>query len=302
MSTRGIHHITAIAIDPQANIDFYTRILGLRLVKKTVNYDAPDVYHFYFGDHVGTPGTVLTFFPFTDADRGAPGPGQPTAVRFAIAKSQLEPMMLHLAENGIDCKGATERYGDEVLAFKDPEGMQLEIVGRDGVPEAPALGVHGFDSVDLLVAAPARTISLLTDTFGFVQSGEAEGRKRFSVGGPDQPGRSVDVVDGAARGPGRQGGGSIHHVAFRAADDAELQAWRRELVGLGLDVTEIRERNYFRSIYFREPGGILFEIATDRPGFTLDEPVERLGTTLKLPPWLESKRADIERRLPPLRD
>lgn len=300
MQSTGLHHITAIAIDAQANVDFYTRVLGLRLVKKTVNFDAPDVYHLYYGDHTGRPGTILTFFAFANAGQGKSGAGQAAAIRFQIAKDKLEPMMLRLAEHGIDCTPPIERYGDDVLAFKDPEGLPLEIVGTDHVAPTDNLAVAGFDSLDLIVAQPARTTALLTSAFGYAQTAEAKGRARFSVAGTGMPGTNVDIVDSA--GPrGQLGGGTVHHVAFRANDEGDLGAWRRHVSGLGFDVTDVLDRQYFKSIYFREPGGILFEIATDPPGFTVDEPVERLGSTLKLPPWLEAKRADIERRLPPLK-
>lgn len=301
MHCTGLHHITAIAVDPQANVDFYTKVLGLRLVKKTVNFDAPDVYHLYYGDHTGRPGTILTFFPFLDAGPGKAGAGQASAIRFQIAKSQLEPMMLRLAENGIDCGKPTERYGDEVLSFKDPEGLPLEIVGTDRAEASEHLAVSGFDSLELAVALPARTTELLTSAFGYRQTGEADGRKRFSVDGTGLPGINVDIVHRSDGVHGQLGGGTVHHVAFRAKDETEIREWRRHIADLGFHVTDVLDRQYFKSIYFREPGGILFEIATDPPGFSVDEPVESLGRALKLPAWLEPKRKDIERRLPPLK-
>jgi glyoxalase family protein len=301
MQSTGLHHITAIAVDPQANVDFYTRILGLRLVKKTVNFDAPDVYHLYYGDRTGRPGTILTFFPFLDAGPGKIGAGQASAIRFQIAREKLEPMMLRLAEHGIDCAPPTERYGEAILAFKDPEGLPLEIVGTDRAAGTDGLAVAGFDSLDLAVAQPARTVELLTSAFGYAQSGEAPSRKRYSVEGTGMPGTHVDIID-TGNGPrGHLGGGTVHHVAFRAKDEGDLNAWRRHVAGIGFDVTDVLDRQYFKSIYFREPGGILFEIATDPPGFAVDETVDQLGRSLKLPAWLEPKRAMIERRLPPLK-
>jgi glyoxalase family protein len=297
----GLHHITAIAVDPQANIDFYTRVLGLRLVKKTVNFDAPDVYHLYYGDHSGNPGTILTFFPFVDAGPGRGGAGQASAIRFQTPAADLEPMMLKLAEHGVDCTPPFQRYGAEVLAFKDPEGLPLEIVGVDAPSAgAPSPIVTGFDSLDLNVALPERTRRLLIDGFGYRQTAEEHGRERLTVAGTGFPGVHVDVVTQTDAVRGRLGGGTVHHVAFRAKDEGDLGAWRRHVSGLGFEVTPILDRQYFKSIYFREPGGILFEIATDPPGFAIDEPVDALGTALKLPAWLESRRAEIERRLPPL--
>jgi glyoxalase family protein len=296
----GIHHVTAIAIDPQANLDFYTGVLGLRLVKLTVNFDSPDVYHLYFADEAGHPGTILTFFPFTMAARGRSGAGMVDAVTFAAPANALESWMLRLTEQGIEFDGPMRRFTDQVIAFQDPDGLKLEIVARDHLGQADAL--QGLDGVTLCVEAPDRTATLLTDTFGYRPVAEESGRLRYIAAGDDgAPGKTIDILcepDATRR---RPGGGTVHHVAFRARDDAELMAWRERIAAQGFDVTPVRDRQYFHSIYFREPGGILFEIATDPPGFAIDEPVVRLGTRLKLPPWLEGQRETIERRLPPVR-
>lgn len=291
--------LTAIAIDPQANLDFYTGVVGLRLVELTLNFDSPDVYHFYFADEAGRPGTILTFFPFTMA-RGRSGAGMVDAVTFAVPASALESWMLRLTEHGIEFDGPMPRFTDAVIAFRDPDGLKLEIIAREDRSSGDAL--YGFDGVTPCVEVPERTANLLTETFGYRQVGEDSGRMRYSAAGEDStPGRNIDILCQPEAMRRRPGGGTVHHVAFRAHDDAELAAWRERIAALGFDVTPVRDRQYFHSIYFREPGGILFEIATDPPGFAVDEPVDRLGTSLKLPPWLEGRRATIEPRLPPVR-
>jgi catechol 2,3-dioxygenase-like lactoylglutathione lyase family enzyme len=295
----GIHHVTALAIDPQANIDFYTRVLGLRLVKQTVNFDDPSVYHFYYGDQAGSPGTILTFFPFTMAARGHAGPGMVDGVTFAVATEALEGWMLRLAEHAVEFEGPFERFGSQTIAFRDPDGLLLEIVGVSGFDGAATL--VGFDAVTLCVEVPDLTARLLTETFGYRESGEDGERMRFTAAGQGAPGRHIDIMcrtDATRRKPG---GGTVHHVAFRARNDDELKAWREQIAHLGFNVTEIRDRNYFHSIYFREPGGILFEVATDPPGFAVDEAPAALGTSLKLPSWLEDQREKIVQRLPPVR-
>jgi catechol 2,3-dioxygenase-like lactoylglutathione lyase family enzyme len=292
--------VTAIAIDPQANLDFYTGVLGLRLVKLTVNFDDPGVYHFYFADYGGHPGAILTFFPFTMAARGRPGAGMVDVVTFAASAKALESWMLRLTEHGVEFDGPRPRFTDTVIAFRDPDGLKLEIRARDDRGGDDAL--CGFDGVTLCVEAPERTAKLLTETFGYRQAGEESRRTRYlAAGEADAAGKTIDILcepDATRR---RPGGGTVHHVAFRARDEAELAAWRERIAALGFDVTSVRDRQYFHSIYLREPGGILFEIATDSPGFAVDESVDRLGTSLKLPPWLEDQRETIERRLPPVR-
>jgi glyoxalase family protein len=309
---RGLHHVTAVAGGAQANLDFYTQVLGLRLVKRTVNFDAPDTYHFYYGDHIGRPGSLLTFFPFEGAAAGRVGTGMVETTTFAVPETAFEPWMSRLAEEGHDFDGPVTRFGVRTLGLRDPDGLRIELVadpGLDGTVigsgEATGLvfaeyAVRHLYSVALCVEAPERTARLLTATFGYEIVGEEAGRQRFRSRGSG-PGGIVDLLCQPDQMRGRMGAGTVHHVAFRARDEAEQLTWREALLGLGFDVTPVLDRRYFQSIYFREPGGVLFEIATDPPGFVTDEVPESLGSALQLPPWLESQRAQIERRLPPLR-
>lgn len=305
--TSGIHHVTAIGGAPQRNVDFYAGLLGLRLVKKTVNFDDPETYHLYYGDGAGTPGSIMTFFPWDNAPAGFHGTGQLTVTSFSIPESSLGYWMDRLIDNGIRFEKLSQRFDDTVISFADPDGLRLELVAatedgrspwRDG-PVPAAHAVRGFHHVTLSERDPGRTIKLMTGTLGFRPADEGEGRWRF-VAGAGGPGNTVDVIDGSGGPRGRMGVGTVHHVAFRAESDEQQLAMREEVAGLGYDVTPVLDRNYFHSIYFREPGGVLFEIATDPPGFTADEAPEELGTHLKLPPWLESRRGRIEEALPPL--
>lgn len=297
LATKGLHHITAIAVDPQENLDFYTEVLGLRLVKETVNFDSPDVYHFYYGDRGGSPGTILTFFPFTYSMQGRSGVGMAETVSFAVPKSAFDDWIVRLSDQGVDTLGPFERFGQPVLSFVDPDGMKLELVGVD--KEGAEGRVIGFETVSLRVEAPDRTVSVLTEMFGYMQTNEAAERKRFSTGS-GAIGQNIDIDCKPGSLGSRPGGGTIHHIAFRASDDRELGEFRAMAIKLGFNVTPIIDRQYFHSIYFREPGGVLFEVATDPPGFTVDETIETLGSSLMLPPRYEPMRADIERRLPPV--
>lgn len=302
VAIRGLHHVTAIAIAAQANLDFYTRVLGLRLVKRTVNFDAPDTYHFYYGDAAGSPGSLLTFFPFEDAAAGRIGTGMAVTTAFAIAETAFERWMSRLAEDGRDFEGPVTRFGAQTLGLRDPDGLRIELVGEPGLDGA-APGedaIRGLHSVALCVEAAELSARLLTETFGYELTGEEAGRQRFRARGGG-PAGIVDLLCQPERMRGRMGAGTVHHVAFRARDEAEQLTWREAILGLGFDVTPVLNRQYFRSIYFREPGGVLFEIATDPPGFAVDEAPESLGTALKLPHWLEPRRAEIERQLPPVR-
>ena len=304
----GMHHVTAIASGAQVNLDFYTRVLGLRLVKRTVNFDAPDTYHFYYGDQAGHPGTLLTFFPFADAAAGRVGPGMAESVSLAIPEDALELWLLKLTEHGQETDGPKPRFGNQVLGLHDPDGLRIELVSEPGLEQPSSTGttrlpisasIAGLHSVSLCVEAPDRTALLLTEIFGYEPIAEQAGRQRFrspklGVGG------IIDLLCSPERMRGRIGAGSIHHVAFRARDEAEQLLWRETILTRGYNVTPVLDRQYFRSIYFREPGGVLFEIATDPPGFATDEAPDALGTALKLPPWLEPQRGDIERRLQPL--
>jgi glyoxalase family protein len=309
---RGLHHVTAIASGAQANLDFYTRVLGLRLVKRTVNFDAPDTYHFYYGNWAGSPGSLLTFFPFADAAPGCAGTGMAETTAFAISEAAFEPWMSRFAAEGRNFDGPMTRFGGQVLGLRDPDGLRIELVaepgsvnstsgaGQDEAGSATLRSIAGLHSVALCVEAPERTAQLLTGSFGYEAVGEEAGRQRFRAGGGG-PAGIVDLLCQPDQMRGRMGAGTVHHVAFRAQDEAEQLTWREAIRSLGFDVTPVLDRQYFRSIYFREPGGVLFEIATDPPGFATDEAPEALGTALKLPSWLEPRRAEIERRLPPLR-
>ncbi len=303
----GLHHVTAIASDPQQNLDFYTETLGLRLVKRTVNFDDPNTYHFYFGDDTGTPGTILTFFPWAGAARGSLGSGETSATAFRVPESSLSYWQDRLTAAHVPVEEAGTRFGSRVLRFSDPDGMRLEIVGvhDGGMTTAPRTSdvpaehaIRGFDGVTLTERSAERTASVL-DAMGLRKTGEDGNRIRFSAAGAG-PGNHVDLLIDPNAGYGRLGAGSVHHIAFRAADDAEQLEWRNEVAAMGLHATTVRDRTYFHSIYFREPGGVLFEIATDPPGFALDEPAETLGESLKLPTWLEENRPAIERALPPI--
>jgi glyoxalase family protein len=295
----GIHHITAICGAPQVNVDFYTGILQQRLVKKTVNFDAPDTYHLYYGDHVGSPGTILTFFPFVGAAPGRAGPGMASAFAYTVPQAAFDDWANKAAT--LEDRGAlTERFGVPVITLHDPDGAPVELIAGDTT--APDIG--GFHSVTLWARDIDPTAHLLQDVFGYVQAGHevAHGTERLRLVAPGgEKGRIVDVIrkDGAQ--PSRQGTGSIHHVAFRARNDDEQLGWIDRLASAGHRTTPVIDRQYFNAIYFREPGGVLFEIATDNPGFAVDEPVESLGQALMLPAQHEPLRAELIRVLPPLR-
>ena len=303
----GLHHVTAIASDPQRTLDFYTQLLGLRLVKRTINFDDPGSYHLYFGDDTGSPGSILTFFAWPGAQRGSTGVGETLSVAFSVPTDSVEYWQQHLHSAGIDAIRAADRFGDAVLSFADPDGMKLEIVGhaaRQGAKPArdtliPAEhAIRGFFGVTLAEAGLAQTEQVLS-AMGFGRLAEEESRYRFAAPG-DALGSRVDVLVAPHLTQPRTGAGTIHHIAFRNADDASQQEWRAHLSRLKLDVTPVMDRTYFHSVYFREPGGVLFELATDPPGFAIDEPLASLGESLKLPPWLESKRSLIEKHLPAL--
>ena len=269
MKIPGLHHVTAIASNPQRNLDYYTTILGLRLVKLTVNFDDPGTYHFYFGDQAGKPGTILTFFPWPGASRGKQGTGLVTEVSFAVPRGATDYWTKKL-DREPDAEG--------VFRFEDPDGLALSI---RPVADGTGHAIERIAEVTLSERDLDPTRALLTETMGVTEGVRLSHR-------PDSH-------------RGMQGAGTVHHVAFRAEDDARQLQWQQLLMREGLHVTEVLDREYFRSIYFREPGGVLFEIATDPPGFAIDEAPEELGTHLKLPPGLESRRAEIERILPKLR-
>jgi glyoxalase family protein len=303
----GLHHVTAIASDPQRNLDFYTELLGLRFVKRTVNFDDPGTYHFYFGDDFGSPGTILTFFPWPRASRGSMGVGETSATAFSVPETSLTFWEKRLLSAGIPVEHGDPRFGDAVLTFVDPDGMHLELIGHEMADAARAPrtsnvpaehSIRGFFGVTLCEAGFEGTAAVL-GKMGLVKAAEEGNRYRFSAPG-GALGSHIDVRVQPQLVYGRMGAGSVHHIAFRAPDDPTQRDWREEMKSLRLDVTPVLDRTYFHSIYFREPGGVLFEIATDRPGFTFDESIESLGEALKVPPWLEPKRAFIEKVLPPI--
>jgi glyoxalase family protein len=296
MRSAGIHHITAIAGDPQRNLDFYTEALGLRLVKRTVNFDDPGSYHFYFGDNIGTPGTIMTFFPWPGARRGARGSGQVTTVSFAVPRYSMALWKERLRATHVIAEEIEGRFGCNALRFLDPDGLQLELVASANEESSSERAIRGFAAPTLEVRNPEKTEKLLTEILGFEFVAEENNRRRFRGSGSNAS-AEIDLVSSEA-GFGQIAAGTVHHIAFRAADDDEQLKVREQLVARGLNVTPVIDRQYFHSIYFREPNGILFEIATDGPGFLIDEPADALGETLKLPPIYESKRNEIERVLP----
>jgi glyoxalase family protein len=267
----GLHHVTAIAGDPQHNLDFYTGVLGLRLVKRTVNYDDPGSYHFYFAPGTGEPGTLLTFFPWPSAPKGYAGAGNISSIALSVPRGSLGRWRDRLRSAGVACTG------DPRLAFTDPEGLRFELLESD---EGDGDGIVRVHSVRMIVKDGARSHAFLERTLGLV--------------GP------VEIDEQPEAAPGKMGRGLIHHVAWRVADEAAQAALRTTLIGTGLRVSPVKDRHYFHSIYFREPGGVLFEVATDGPGFLIDESAAELGRRLCLPPWLEPIRDSIEARLPAL--
>lgn len=308
MHLLGLHHITAIASDPRQNLAFYTQVLGLRFVKKSVNQDDPGTYHLYYGDYAGSPGTVLTFFPWMGLRRGRPGHGQAYATAYSVPSGSLSFWQERLARLGVPTAPIESRFADEVLPVFDPDGLRLELIATaetdlrlpapaKDVPAASA--IRGFHSSTLGLLEAGPTMSLLVDTMGYRQLAQAGPRTRFAVatGGP---GTYVDLLTDPALPRGLNGAGTIHHVAFRTPNDAAQATAHREVAHRGLSISPVIDRAYFKSIYYREPGGVLFEIATDQPGFAIDEPVESLGSKLGLPPHLEPHRAEIEAALPKL--
>ena len=305
----GVHHVTSIAGSARRNLDFYTGTLGLRLVKKTVNFDDPGSYHFYYGDAGGHPGTILTFFAWEGAAPGRLGIGEAQETVFSIPEGSLGYWTQRLVEKGVAHDPPAKRFGATAIAFKDQDGTRLALTWVKGVEAKPgwsASGVpaehaiRGFHSVSLLLAEAGPTAAVLTDVFGFVADGREGATQRYQAPGVDLGG-VVDLRTAGEFLSARQGAGSVHHIAFRAADDAAQAAMARKLIqDHHLRTTEHKDRNYFRSVYFREPGRVLFEIATDPPGFAVDESPDSLGEALKLPPFLEGRRAAIEAALPKL--
>ena len=304
----GIHHITAIAGDPQTNLNFYAGLLGLRLVKLTVNFDDPTTYHLYYGDGAGHPGTILTFFPWPSAPKGRRGAGQVTETAFAVAEDSVDFWIERLARHGVAFEGPFERFGEKVLAFSDPDGMRVELIATamarldrayESGPVPLEFAIRGFHGATLAETDRGPTAALLTDTMGFKLIAQDGNRFRYAADS-DESARLVDVLHVPHERHGRVLVGSVHHIAFRTLNDAQQAGWLEELSRRNYGVSPVMDRKYFHSIYYREPGNILFEIATDPPGFAVDEAPEKLGTHLVLPAWLERDRPRLEAVLPPL--
>ena len=302
IKTSGLHHVTSIASNPQRNVDFYTEVLGLRLVKRTVNFDDKYTYHLYYGDEVGTPGTVLTFFPFEGARQGHVGRGQTNATAFVIPENSVDYWVNRFESKNIAVESPHTRFDETVIPFRDPDGQPLELVTGTSNTEpwvdgpVPAdKAIRGFHSVTLDSLHPDQTSTVL-ETLGYESTAQDGNRTRYETDGCRAS--VIDVLDRPDARQAQQGIGTVHHVAFRTPDPQTQEEWREPLSAIGLHLTPQKDRQYFKSVYFREPGGILFEIATEGPGFTRDESVSDLGTELKLPPWLESDRTMLEKRLP----
>lgn len=308
-SITGLHHITAIAGQAQRNFDFYTKTLGVRLVKKTVNFDDPGTYHFYYGDETGSPGSILTFFPWEGIQKGKTGTGMATEIGYSVPAGSLDFWLNRFSELKVKHEPLAESFGEQFLRFEDPDGLLLKLVvagaadarkpwTTNEVTEQAA--TRGFHSVVLTVRGVAPTARVLTDIFGYQQL-KQEGPVHRFVTGNSATANIVDIVEDPNGRPGINAGGTNHHVAFRVKDDNVLMEFREKVRRAGLNITEKIDRNYFYSLYFREPNGILFEIASDNPGFAVDEPVSELGTNLKLPAQYEPSRKEIERTLPALK-
>ena len=302
----GLHHVTATVNDAQADLDFSVGALGLRLVKKTVNFDNHFVYHFYYGDEIGHPGTIWTTFPYKDkgVPAGTKGAGQIAVTSFSVPVGSLDIWRSRLRERGYDVTDVEPRFGEESIVTTDPSGLVIELIANDADTREPwksggvddIAAVRGLHSVTLEVRDPTKTVDFMRELLGFHVVDEMEGRIRVGVNG-DGPGRMMDVASSGDAGWSRNGLGTVHHVAMAIGSEEEQLDLRSEIVGRA-QVTPVRDRQYFKSIYFREPGGVLFEVATMQPGFAVDEPVAELGTSLKLPPWEEQHRTAIQRMLP----
>ena len=292
----GLHHVTAISGPAQENVDFVTGVLGQRLIKKTVNFDAPETWHLYYGDPAGRPGSVLTFFPHPDAAPGRAGPGMAEAVAYAVP--DIDAAMDRLALAAVDLDGLVERFGARVMTLRAPDGLVVDLVEDARAPDA-----HGFHSVTLSLRDPGPTARLMTGVMGYAETGHEtfKGGERLRLTAPGgAAGAIVDLVRRNGAAPARPGAGTIHHIAFRAPTGAAQLDWRERLAAAGFPTTPVIDRQYFNAIYFREPGGVLFEIATDAPGFAVDEDPAHLGQGLMLPPQYEGDRDRIERALPVL--
>jgi glyoxalase family protein len=309
-SITGLHHVTALCSDPRVNYRFYTGVLGLRLVKRTVNFDDPGTYHLYYGDGAGSPGTILTFFPWLGMPRGRLGAGQAVATAFRTADGSIGWWKRRLEDAKVSVRGPVTRFGESVIEFADPDGLGLEIVAAAGEPPATAVwegsvvpnehALRGFHAVTLSEAARESTDGVVAGQMGYEMMGEEKGRFRYRASGGGVAALLDIILMQPGGRPGLQGAGTVHHVAFRVGDETAQLGWRERLTRAGLNVSPVMDRSYFHSIYYREPGGVLFEIATDGPGFATDEKAESLGERLMLPAQYEAARAQIERDLPAL--
>jgi glyoxalase family protein len=309
MPVLGLHHVTATVDDAQDDLDFCVDALGLRLVKKTVNFDNHHVYHFYYGDERGTPGTIWTTFPYKDRGVrvGSKGAGQVSVTSFSVPVGALTFWRTRLGQRGIPVNDVEPRFGETAIRFSDRSGLVFELVATERDPRMPWVAggfeqdsaIRGLHSVTIIVNDPTATIDLMTRLLGYTVVGESGRRIRMAAGG-DRPGHIIDIAHDPTAPAMVNGLGTVHHVAMAVATEAEQLQLREQLLDYGSKVTEVRDRCYFKSIYFREPGGVLFEIATLQPGFTTDEPLPELGRGLKLPPWEEPYRADIEANLAPV--
>jgi len=304
----GLHHITAIAGDAQRNYNFYTQVLGLRMVKKTVNFDDPYTYHFYFGDEVGSPGSILTFFPWSGVRQGRNGTGMATAIGYSVPKDSLSYWTDRFERYGIRYNAIQERLGEQYLSFSDPDGLAIDLIVPQKVDERKpwetdevkaGVALKGFHSVTLSLRSIQHTADILTNIFGYRLLKQEGNRYRFITDAVEGA-NIVDLLESPSVPAGINAGGTNHHVAFRVKDDLALMEYREKILSKGFNITPKIDRNYFYSLYFREPGGVLFEIATDNPGFAIDEPVEALGKSLKLPPQYEATSKNIEAVLPQL--
>ncbi|MGB7786845.1 MAG: ring-cleaving dioxygenase [Salinimicrobium sp.] len=304
---KGIHHVTALAGDPQRNLDFYTGILGLRMVKKTVNFDAPDVYHFYYGDETGQPGSILTFFPYEGIQRGRHGKGMLNVTTFSVPSTSIEFWEKRLKQFNINYTPAQDRFeGEAAIYFQDPDGLGLELIFNDSdqrpgfsygaIPKEHS--IKGFYSVEIWQEGYERTAGLLTEVLDHSLIAEKGNRFRFAAS--DAPGNYIDILCSPDSLRGLGGGGTVHHLAFNTPNRQTQAAVREKVFNGGYNPTPVLDRQYFESIYFREPGGVLFEVATTEPGFAVDEAPEHLGESLKLPKQYESKRELIEKAVTPV--
>src|SRR5688572_21483143 len=304
----GLHHITAIAGYAKRNYDFYTQVLGLRFIKKTVNFDDPKTYHFYFGDEAGSPGTILTFFPWEGIPKGKQGSGMPTEIAYAVPNGSLNFWKQRFTDFYVRVTGTGMRFGEEYLSFEDPDGLPLTLIvtNQDDnrkpweTEEVKAENAtKGFHSITLTLMNVKETARILTDIFEYEFTGQEGNRYRYTTHTVANA-SIVDLIEAPNERRTGNGAGTIHHVAFRVKDEKVLMAFREKILAHGLNITPKIDRNYFYSLYFREPGGVLFEVATDNPGFSIDESVHELGKHLKLPPQYESHRKEIEAVLPVL--